>query len=40
MKTHYSAAELAASALPGLPGTERNIRAKADREGWPYQEVP
>src|SRR5438445_7664776 len=28
----YSATELAG--LPGLPGTERNVRARADREGW------
>jgi hypothetical protein len=28
----YSAADLAG--LPGLPGTDRNIRARADREGW------
>lgn len=28
----YSAAELAG--LPSMPGTERNVRAKADREAW------
>lgn len=39
MKTHYSAAALAARKLPGLPGTERNIRAMADREGWDFHEV-
>lgn len=39
MKTHYSATELAALCLPGLPSTERNIRARADRESWSYNEV-
>lgn len=34
MKLWYSAAELAELALPGLPGTERNIRALAERKGW------
>lgn len=29
-----TARELAELALPGLPGTERRIREKADREGW------
>lgn len=38
-KTHYSAAELAALKLPGLPGTEQNVRAMAEREGWNYTEV-
>lgn len=28
----YAATDLAG--LPGLPGTDRNIRARADREGW------
>lgn len=40
MKSHFSAAELAELRLPGLPGTERNIRAMADRAGWTAQEVP
>ena len=34
IKTYYSAAELAARQLPGLPTTERGIRLAADREGW------
>lgn len=34
MKQWYSAAELADLDLPGLPGTERNVRALADRKGW------
>lgn len=28
----YTAADLAG--LAGLPGTERNVRARAEREGW------
>lgn len=40
IKTHYSAAELAEMGLPGLPSTERNVRALADRAGWSYVEVP
>ncbi len=39
-KSHYSAAELAALRLPGLPTSERNIRARADREGWNYVVTP
>lgn len=35
MKTHYSAAELAAMKLPGLPATERAIQIMAARESWP-----
>lgn len=27
-------------ALPGLPKSEQNVRAKADRESWPFAEVP
>lgn len=34
----YTAAEIAALALPGLPGTERNIRRRAAAENWPYRE--
>lgn len=34
----YSATELAG--LPGLPGTERNVRATADREGWTSRPRP
>ncbi len=32
MKTWFTAKALAG--LPGLPGSERNVRAKAGREGW------
>lgn len=39
-KTHYSAAELAGMRLPGLPASERNIRARAEREGWESVAVP
>lgn len=39
-KTHYSAVELASLHLPGLPGTERNIRALAERAAWQVREVP
>lgn len=35
-KTHYTARELAG--LPGLPGTERRVRSKAEREGWPSRQ--
>lgn len=31
LKTHYSAAELAAMKLPGIPGAVKNIIAKASR---------
>lgn len=40
MKSHYSAAELAAHKLPGIPGTEQGISAKAARESWSFSEVP
>ena len=33
-KTHYSAEELAQMDVPGLPGTSRNIRERAKKEGW------
>ncbi len=35
MKLWFSAAEIAALALPGLPRTKRNINALAASEGWP-----
>jgi len=35
-KTHYSAKELAG--LPGLAGTEQNIKARAKRENWPSRQ--
>lgn len=34
MAEWYTAAELAALALPGLPATRRGIAAAADRDGW------
>lgn len=40
VKTQFSAPELAAMALPGLPKSEQNIRVRADREAWPFAEVP
>lgn len=39
IKTHYSAAELAAMRLPSLPTTKGKILAKAEREGWNFVEV-
>ncbi len=35
MKSHYTAKELAG--LTGLPGTERSVQRKADREQWPFR---
>ncbi|WP_434155068.1 DNA-binding protein [Klebsiella variicola] len=37
IKTHFSAEELAQMRLPGLPGTSRNIRERAKKEGWQAQ---
>ncbi|MBN4664213.1 transposase [Pandoraea nosoerga] len=37
IKTHYSAAELAAMRLAGLPTTKANVIAMALREGWVSQ---
>ncbi|MEC9247159.1 MAG: DDE-type integrase/transposase/recombinase [Pseudomonadota bacterium] len=34
MKEWLTAKEIAAEHLPSLPGTERNIKALAEREGW------
>ena len=34
MKEYYSASELAAMALPGLPKTERAIQIKAKQQRW------
>lgn len=34
LKTHYSCAELAEMKLPGLPTDPKNMRDKANREGW------
>lgn len=39
MKTQFSAVELAAMRLEGLPSTEKGIRLRADRESWAYAEV-
>lgn len=39
-KSHYSAAELAALQLPGLPGTERGLVHRATVSGWDFREVP
>lgn len=39
-RTHFSAAELAAMKLPGLPASERNMRSCAEREGWSFIEKP
>lgn len=39
-RTHFSAAELAAMKLPGLPASERNMRTRAEREGWSFIEKP
>lgn len=33
-----SASELAAEQLPGLPATRAKIRARAERDGWPFVE--
>ncbi len=35
LKTHFSAAELAAMALPGYPGTKRGMLSLVVRENWP-----
>lgn len=40
MKTHYSAADLAALKLPGLPGTARGIEKMSARQNLPYRDVP
>ncbi|WP_215782047.1 Mu transposase C-terminal domain-containing protein [Paludibacterium sp. B53371] len=40
IKSHYGAAELAAMKLPVLPTSKGKLIARADREGWPYVEVP
>lgn len=35
LKTHYTAKELAG--LPGMPGTDRRVRSKADNENWTFR---
>lgn len=39
LKTHYSASELAAMKLPGLPGTVANIILLTTRQAWLFVEV-
>src|SRR5574343_130252 len=36
--SRYTAAELAAMQLPGLPTSKSAMLARAEREGWPYEE--
>lgn len=38
-KTHYSATELAAMNLPGLPGSKRGIEKLSARGAWSFREV-
>ena len=38
MKDWYAAKELAG--LPGMPGTERSVNRKAQKEQWRFQDVP
>lgn len=38
IKTSYSATELAAMRLPGLPSTRENLQRLADRNGWARRE--
>lgn len=38
MKEWYAAKELAG--LPGMPGTERSVNRKAQKEQWRFQDVP
>lgn len=38
IKTHYTAAELAALRLPCLPGSAVGIRGKAERDNWSFVE--
>ena len=40
MKTQFSAVELLAMSLPGLPSSEKGLRLRADRESWSFSEVP
>jgi putative transposase len=39
VKSQYTAAELAAMLLPGLPTSKVSIIALADRQNWSYTEV-
>lgn len=36
MKAWFTAAEIAAAGLPGLPSSKRKVNARADREGWAH----
>lgn len=37
VKKKYSAAEIAAMNLPGLPTTKANVLARAEKEAWQYE---
>ncbi|WP_119167080.1 Mu transposase C-terminal domain-containing protein [Algihabitans albus] len=39
MKAWWSASELAAATLPGLPGTRRKVAERAERDGWTKRET-
>ena len=39
MKSQYSAAELAAMQIEGLPSTEKGVRMRAEKGGWAFAEV-
>lgn len=39
VKTHYSAAELAGMALPGLPNTRQAFEIRAEKQQWNFIEV-
>lgn len=34
----YSASEIAAMKIPGLPTSRQNVSVRADKEGWPFEE--
>jgi len=38
-KSHFTASELAAMALPGLPATKKGVILLAGRAGWSFEEV-
>lgn len=40
MRAQYAAADLSVMNIPELPGTEKGVRIRADREAWPFVEVP
>ena len=39
MRKLYSASEIAAMKLPGLPATKARVIQRATSEGWPYEEM-